>query len=48
MNQYNSGFTDCNLQQPTAPINEIVYPVKAKPAMQPGMAFFNKRNKNKK
>lgn len=42
MNRYNNGFKDCSLQQQTELINEIAYPAKAKPAMQPGVSFFNK------
>jgi hypothetical protein len=42
MNRYNNGFTECSLQQQTELINEIAYPAKAKPALQPGVAFFNK------
>lgn len=42
MNRYNNGFKDCSLQQQTELINEIAYPAKAMPSMQPGVAFFNK------
>ncbi len=42
MNRYNNGFKDCTLQQQTELLNEIAFPAKAKPAMQSGVAFFNK------
>ncbi|HET7000813.1 MAG TPA: gluconate 2-dehydrogenase subunit 3 family protein [Puia sp.] len=42
MNRYNNGFKDCTTQQQTEILNEIAYPAKAKPAMQPGVGFFNK------
>lgn len=42
MNRYNNGFKDCTPQQQTEILNEIAYPAKAKPAMRPGVAFFNK------
>jgi gluconate 2-dehydrogenase gamma chain len=42
MNRYNNGFKDCTLQQQTDLLNEIAYPAKAKPVMQPGVSFFNK------
>jgi len=42
MTRYNNGFKDCTPQQQTELLNEIAYPAKAKPMMQPGVAFFNK------
>jgi gluconate 2-dehydrogenase gamma chain len=42
MNRYYNRFKDCTLQQQTELLNEIAYPAKAKSAMQPGVAFFNK------
>lgn len=42
LNRYNSDFKACTLQQQKAIIGEIAYPMKAKPAMQTGVAFFNK------
>jgi len=42
LNRYNSDFKACTLQQRKAMIDEIAYPMKAKPAMQTGVAFFNK------
>jgi hypothetical protein len=42
LNRYNNDFISCTPQQQTALISEIAYPFKAKPAMQPGVAFFSK------
>jgi gluconate 2-dehydrogenase gamma chain len=42
LNRYNNDFKDCTAQQQTAILDEIAYPAKAKPAMQSGVAFFNK------
>jgi gluconate 2-dehydrogenase gamma chain len=42
LNRYNNDFVTCSSQQQTALISEIAYPFKAKPAMQPGVAFFSK------
>jgi gluconate 2-dehydrogenase gamma chain len=42
LNRYNNDFKDCTAQQQTAILDEIAYPMKARPAMQPGVAFFNK------
>lgn len=42
LNRYNNDFVSCTQQQQTALISEIAYPFKAKPAMQPGIAFFSK------
>ena len=42
MNLYNYDFISCTAQQQTELLSEIAYPFKAKPQMQPGVAFFNK------
>lgn len=42
LNRYNNDFVNCTPQQQTMLISEIAYPFKAKPAMQPGVAFFSK------
>ncbi|MDB5087655.1 MAG: Gluconate 2-dehydrogenase subunit 3 [Mucilaginibacter sp.] len=42
LNRYSNAFTDCTLKQQTALLDEIAYPMMAKPAMQQGVAFFNK------
>ncbi len=42
LNNYNAPFTDCNTKQQLALIDQIAYPAKAKPDMQPGVAFFNR------
>ena len=42
LNRYNNDFINCTPQQQTALLGEIAYPFKAKPAMQPGVTFFNK------
>jgi gluconate 2-dehydrogenase gamma chain len=42
INRYNNEFKDCTAQQQNAIVSEIAYPMKAKPAMQPGVAFFDK------
>ncbi|AYL95663.1 gluconate 2-dehydrogenase subunit 3 family protein [Mucilaginibacter celer] len=42
LNRYNNDFIGCTSQQQTALLGEIAYPFKAKPVMQPGVAFFNK------
>jgi gluconate 2-dehydrogenase gamma chain len=42
LNRYNTDFVNCNAQQQTAVVDDIAYPLKAKPKMQPGVAFFNK------
>jgi gluconate 2-dehydrogenase gamma chain len=42
LNRYNNDFVACTPQQQAAILNEIAYPFKAKPAMQPGVTFFNK------
>lgn len=42
LNNYNASFTDCNTKQQLALIDQIAYPAKSKPDMQPGVAFFNR------
>ncbi|HTE01285.1 MAG TPA: gluconate 2-dehydrogenase subunit 3 family protein [Mucilaginibacter sp.] len=42
LNRYNNAFKDCTTQQQTNMLHEIAYPMKAKPAMAQGVAFFNK------
>lgn len=42
LNRYNNDFKDCTQQQQIELLNEIAYPFKAKPEMQPGVTFFNK------
>ena len=39
--RYNNSFTDCNTQQQMEMVDEIAWPKKAKPAMKPGVKFFN-------
>ncbi|MEO5893626.1 MAG: gluconate 2-dehydrogenase subunit 3 family protein [Ferruginibacter sp.] len=42
LHRYNNTFTDCNATQQLEIINEIAYPAKAKPIMQPGVVFFDR------
>ncbi|MFB9841532.1 gluconate 2-dehydrogenase subunit 3 family protein [Mucilaginibacter ginsenosidivorans] len=42
LNTYNNAFKDCTHQQQLAVLDQIAYPSTAKPAMQQGVAFFNK------
>jgi len=42
LNKYNNDFKDCTQQQQIEMLNQIAYPFKVKPAMQPGVTFFNK------
>ena len=42
LNNYNASFKDCNSIQQIALIDQIAYPAKAKPHMQPGVVFFNR------
>jgi gluconate 2-dehydrogenase gamma chain len=42
LNRYNNDFKDCTQAQQIELLNQIAYPFKAKPEMQPGVAFFNK------
>ncbi|MEK7254475.1 MAG: gluconate 2-dehydrogenase subunit 3 family protein [Bacteroidota bacterium] len=41
-NRYGSAFKDCTQQQQLEIVDAIAYPAKAKPEMQPGVAFFNR------
>lgn len=41
LKRYKKPFTDCNSQQQMEMVDEIAWPKKAKPAMQPGVKFFN-------
>ncbi|SHL92691.1 gluconate 2-dehydrogenase subunit 3 family protein [Mucilaginibacter sp. OK098] len=42
LNRYSNAFIDCTAKQQTTLLDEIAYPMMAKPAMQQGVAFFNK------
>jgi gluconate 2-dehydrogenase gamma chain len=42
MSRYNNIFVDCSPSQQTELLNEIAFPLKAKPSMQAGVSFFNK------
>ena len=42
LNRYNNEFKDCTPQQQTEMLNQIAYPMKARPGMAQGVAFFNK------
>jgi hypothetical protein len=42
LKRYNNAFKDCTAQQQLELVNEIAYPAKAKPDMQPGVAFFDR------
>ncbi|HEY4196275.1 MAG TPA: gluconate 2-dehydrogenase subunit 3 family protein, partial [Mucilaginibacter sp.] len=42
LNRYNNEFKDCTQQQQIEMLNQIAYPFKAKPQMQPGVTFFSK------
>jgi gluconate 2-dehydrogenase gamma chain len=42
LNRYNNAFMDCTAKQQTTLLDEIAYPMMAKPAMQQGVVFFNK------
>jgi hypothetical protein len=42
LNRYNNNFIDCTTHEQTTILDEIAYPFKASPSMQPGVAFFNK------
>ena len=41
LTRYKNSFTECNTQQQMEMVDEIAWPKKAKPAMQPGVKFFN-------
>jgi gluconate 2-dehydrogenase gamma chain len=42
LNHYNNDFKDCSPKQQDEILQEIAYPMKFKPEMQPGVTFFNK------
>jgi gluconate 2-dehydrogenase gamma chain len=42
LNRYSKDFKSCTAQQQTEILNQIAYPLAAKPEMQPGVTFFNK------
>ncbi len=42
LNRYDKDFIGCTPVQRTAMLDEIAYPMKAKPEMQQGVVFFNK------
>ena len=42
LNRYDKDFVGCTPVQRTAMLDEIAYPMKAKPEMQQGVVFFNK------
>ena len=42
LNRYNKPFKDCTASQQIEMIDQIAYPKKAKPGMEPGVSFFNK------
>ena len=42
LNRYGKDFVGCTPEQRTAMLDEIAYPMKAKPEMQQGVTFFNK------
>ena len=41
LNRYEKAFKDCSQQQQMELVDQIAWPEKAKPAMAPGVAFFN-------
>ena len=41
MRRFNGDFASCSQDQQIAMVDEIAFPEKAKPEMQPGVAFFN-------
>lgn len=41
LKRYNNAFAECNHQQQMEMVDEIAWPKKAKPEMQPGVNFFN-------
>ena len=42
LTRYNGAFKDCTPAQQLEMVNEIAYPAKAKPNMQPGVVFFDR------
>lgn len=41
LNRYQNSFAECNTKQQMEIVDEIAWPKKAKPEMQPGVNFFN-------
>lgn len=41
LTRYNQSFRDCSDNQRIEMVDEIAYPKKAKPGMEPGVSFFN-------
>ncbi len=41
LKRYKNSFAECNHQQQMEMVDEIAWPKKAKPGMQPGVKFFN-------
>jgi len=41
LKRYNNAFAECNHQQQIEMVDDIAWPKKAKPEMQPGVKFFN-------
>lgn len=41
LKRYEKAFKDCSAEQQIEIVDQIAYPLKAKPAMKPGVAFFN-------
>lgn len=41
MKRYGNSFSDCTQSQQIEMVDEIAFPDKAKPGMEPGVAFFN-------
>ena len=42
LNRFDKDFISCSAQQQKEILEDIAYPMQAKPRMQPGVAFFNK------
>jgi hypothetical protein len=42
LDRFSKDFVSCTAQQQLAVMSDIAYPAQAKPAMQPGVSFFNK------
>ena len=42
LKRFSQGFSDCTAEQRISMVDEIAYPAKAKPDMQPGVAFFDR------
>jgi gluconate 2-dehydrogenase gamma chain len=42
LNRFDRDFIGCSTEQQKAILDDIAYPMQAKPRMQPGVAFFNK------